>query len=772
MKLLLATPLLLAALLPAWGQGAEEHVAPPAVHLPVFPAPEELHEQIHHLQQEIADMENNAAQLGELPEAEYNPDSPMPEPPPGQSAAVADGGLIFDNARSCLAYLGNVRLNDPRLQLRAAHRLFIRLPKNEAQEAQATPAAAPQPTPAPNKPAPAAAPAATPEPQPAAHLIVERAAVDAQTSRVLLEGRQAHPSITLTRGQDTMTLQPTPGGEPARVFSNTTGDVLIEGSSMVFTWHDAQGEAYRLDAETGPLLYHGPSATLCVRGKARLTSARGTMESDEQLCITFTPQAPTAKADPPFAAFTAVNFSEIKQAIASGHVVLTTPATPARPAGTARGDTLIYSAAESSCTLLGKCSLVYGGNTLRETTQEGILHMAENGSITLRDTAPLSGTYERPVNDEAEQRTTITGEWQSGPAVYYDAVTNRVTTHQGFRAADALARFSCTGLLQLTLLPREGALPPAPKPGLPRLIIAQQEGVRHVLAEGDVQLHSAASGKQPACDMEGHTLAADLNTGEATLTAAPQQRLHARYGDYDLTAVADTAENASVELNPAGDILARGSRLTAILPGEKGLTRITCRRMMQLLREQSQLTLGEDSRIHSPDGILTTRGTLHATLAPGNAPNRAPKNYPQLNYNYSGLSSAATPTGGTLRTPQVSMQCEGAISLELKPGLTSDNARQSIRSATARDRVALAGKDATGRMVRATGDRLDYDPATGNFILRGRRVTLADEYNIHTASGSGAAITIDPHNNVRITGARQTTAAHRIQHQLDQNKKK
>lgn len=772
MKSLLASAALLVLLLPAGAAEGELSVPSVAKYVDAAELQVALLGQLQELQAQVQETERSVAELGDLPQVPFDPTSPMPEAPEGQSAAAADGGLIFDNAESRLIYLGNVRMNHPHLRLRAANRLFISLPKNRTKEdtpTQAPPAADPAQQ---EQQQPAAAPKPV-SPIIPAHLTVDSAAVDTKTSRALLLGRAAEPSLVLTRGQDSMVLQCLPNGAPARVVSDAEGNVLIKGSRMIFIWHNEQGEEWKLEAAEGPLLYSGAAHSLLVEGPSKLTTAQGTLESAEHLVITFAaPATPPAERSAPFSAFATMQFTEVAAAEARGRVVLTTPATDTRPAGTARGDYLVYDAHLREWLLGGTCSLDYGAYTLCETSPDSILRMVADGSINIISSAPLSGTYERPAPANPAGAT-IRGSWRSGNSISYHAAENTVSFPCGFRAEDELASFSCEGTLLLTLEPKADA-PAAPNlPGMPSLVIARQGGVRRVQAERDVQLHTQSSGNQPACDVTADTLDATLPTGEATLTAAAGRRAYAAYNGYSLTAQAAAEGAADICLLANGDIKATGEKLTTVLPGEKGSVLAECARELLLQRQAATLTLGENSRIESPDGILTANAPLTAELAEGSSPSRAPAGYPQLSYNFTGLRRASTPAGGTLRTTQASLQCSGPMAIELNPQATTNaDPRKNLRSASAMGSVAVAGKDATGRLMRANGDRLDYDPSTGNFYLRGNTVILADRYNTHTASGAGACVTIDPHNNVRITGKQQTTTANGILQQMEQNKKK
>ena len=57
--------------------------------------------------------------LGELPPPATDADTSLPERSGSDTVAVADGGMIFDAGNSRVAYINNVRLADPRLELRS-----------------------------------------------------------------------------------------------------------------------------------------------------------------------------------------------------------------------------------------------------------------------------------------------------------------------------------------------------------------------------------------------------------------------------------------------------------------------------------------------------------------------------------------------------------------------------------------------------------------------------------------------------------------------------
>lgn len=746
--------------------------------------------------------EHDLSRLGSLAEYAFDPASPMPEAPQGHSAVVADGGLLFDNTRSSLSYIGNVRMKDERVQLRAAHRLYIRLPeKSEAsssQPAKSAPQADPKPQPASGsaakpsaaKPAPAVKPAPVvtvqPEqkqPEPPTLVLAENAAIDVRDSKFLLEGRNQLPSLSLTRGADSVTLNCSPGGSPATIFGSSQGDVLLQGAQIVFIWHDAQGNEWKLVCAAGPVYYKASDRCLVAMGESQLSSPRYTMHTKRALYIVFMPDeeaeaalASAKKKTEPFSQFSAVRLKDVEYVNAYGDVRLTAAPEGDAPASSVLGEALHYVAATGECRVVGDpCSLAFGDNTL---DARGAIELQGDGSAVIRS-ASVSGFYERPFATTSQGGETIRGRYSAPGPVTYDVQRNCVVLPAGISAQDAHGFFRCSGKVEAFLAAQEGAqAPKPPREGMrmPNLAIARQSGVSRISAEGQVRMHSDASATTAACDVSCDSLEADLGTAKATLRAAAGRHAQVHYSGHKLTAFSSARVAAEVNLLENGDLLVTGEKVHASMPGEKGLTTVDCTRSLRLEREKNLLTLGPNSCIRTPDGILTARAPLLAELAESDAPAKPLSKYPHLVYNYSGLRRADTTGGGTLRTPQASMQCEGAIALELKPGAQMSNAsgdaRSAIKSASAQKLVQVAGKDATGRLVRAVGDRLDFEPSSGNFCLRGKSVTLVDEFNTHTASGRGACITIDPDNNVHITGENHITTATQVQKQMDNQKKK
>ena len=711
--------------------------------------------------------------LGALPRVNFNPQAPFPLVKPGETVVVSDAGMYFDNQSSCLLYVGNVRLNNERVRVRTAQRLYVLLPEKDKKTA-AQEAANPRKPAAPQaKPAAGSVPKHPNPPKQETHQDVveitsENAAVDVPGNVALLEGRRGSPSITMERQTDSLVMQVQKNGAPAWAYANQGGDVVLIGTRIVGVFTQ-DADRRELTAQQGPVFYEAATRTLTVYGPSSLVTAQGTLRSSEQMRITFAPgEAPVRPSKEPFAQFANMRLNGVECAEARGGVVCTMPEQQGRPAARATGDKFIYNAATGACCMIGKnCTFSYGGQSM---VTSGQIDLLPNGDVTITG-EKITGSYERPMASDQAGSKPIMGSYTTRGVIRYNASENSVIFPAGLSAKDTTAQFHCTGSVKVYLLREDTSLPPH-QLGALNLSIARQKGVSHFLAEGAVRVHARAEGEQPEMDMSCDVMEGDLQRGTAHLAGSAGRVAHLRYGGHTLTAKSPKTGKADLWVKENGDLHATGDLVHAILPGEKGVTSVDCTRELFLKRAENTLTIGPLSTILSPDGILTARATLQAVLQEGEQPRLQLPKYPHLNYNYTGLRSASTLKGGTLQSAKLSMQYEGALHLEMLPGKTGDNPRDLIQTASAQGRVRLAGKDAKGRLIRADGDRVDFDHDSGNIYLRGSKVLLQDAYNTHTASGAGACVTIDPDNNVHISGERQTTTANQIHHQIDSQKKK
>lgn len=771
-------------LVPFLAEGFEEALLDEAIR--------ERQETMQRLEGERQDIDAALRSLGQEPDElpPSSPDASLPDHAPGETAAVADGGMLFDTENSCITYLNNVRVNGDRLQMRCSRRLSIHLPQqslpDETKEESPPGTAAPSEEGAVSEPerspeiSPTLKEEETPEQPPSLpeqeplEISAQEALVDVALNRILLIGGRTFPSLVLKSGRQELLLAPEQEAE-ARLLMDDNGDIYLPGGAIALTWVDEQGKISKLKTEGGPAYFHAERRELILLGPSVLETEEGSLRCRGSLAISFQAEereggaADSGKLMSPLAS---LRFSGIAEAEAKGDVVAVVAGTDTRPPSELRGDRLTYNGLTGACHLFGKsCLLVFGNNQLRT---DGDVKLEGNGDIFLTGDA-IDGIYERPV--QTKRNGVARGQFHTAPTLTFRAENNVLTAPGGLTLREEGGSFSCDGPLEVVLMTRPGGIekPLPARRGLPTLALARCNDIAHVQASGHVMLHSGDTPDAPPMEIEGSRLEADLRTGEALLTAAGGEQARFRYGAYELTAIGTEAPS-HIQLYENGDVEARGSRVLATLPERGGLVQAHCNSYLRLLREEAKLTLGPQSEIHAPQGILTARGDMEALLLTGPPEEAKPVHprFPKLVYNIAGLRHAQTQQGGTLRSSQASMQCEGPISLTMKdePGETNVSPLAQIQEASALDRVAIAGKDSTGRLVRATGERLDYSDKTRLLRLSGQRVTLADAHNTHTASGPNACVTVDEKRVTRIMGARHETSATRIHEQMEQQKQK
>ncbi len=739
-----------------------------------------------------------------MPPATEAADAPMPNPVEGQAVAVCDGGLFFDSANSQLVYIHNVRLNEERVKLRAANRLYITLPsQGEGKGAQqqtppaqtATPQAEPQATSeksTPSQPEPQAAenksitqqqpdePTVAPPPAPPLEVSTYDALVDSVANRMLFTSGATIPTLTFRRGSNTVELTQAEGC-PARALADEDGNILLEAPIIFLCGQAEDGTLSTFRSTGGRALFHAATNTLVMDGpvEASYSNGESTMNCSGPLCITLRPKdsPPAARITGFMSQFSGLSFTGIAAASATGNVQLST-----RTGGssmTISGDALHYNGLTGRVEIPGTpCILSYGEGGRNTLQAEGSLVLEENGNIHLTGKGNIEGSYERP--SQHKEGTLLQGTLSATPPLSFHAATGTITT-RALSAQDAEGSFSCTGEVLLTLTPRsaeelaEAKLPEREKAGMINMALARYKDVHKVNAAGQVrgQMLDPATPGKPESTLSASEAQFNLSTGEVLLTGAGEDAA-VSFRDYALSGTSAPLSPSTVHLKPNGDIEVRGTRVACTVPGEKGTTTITSTDRMLLAREPRSLSLGAGTRIQSPDGIVTTNGPMQAVLAPGNRPAKplSPR-FPQLSYDFSGLDSAETFEGATVRTAQGSLQCTQHLSiLMLPPGSTAKSSLGGIRSAIATGQVLIAAKDSDGRVMRAAGNRLEVNGLTGEKVLTGSRVVLEDARNRHEASGEGAAIRINARNNARITGKRHTTSATGIREQVEENDKK
>lgn len=763
-------PTLFTLLPPLWG------VAVAADWLPA--AMQEREESLLQLETARQQAEAELQSLGLAPSPNMDvADDSLPENHGNGAVAVADGGILFDARNSRLAYLDNVRVNHPLLQLKCRQRLYIQFPGNTLEDRQSQAkdaikgsgrAASDAKGKSPAEASPSAPKAGNPP------LCIEAGSgmVDGMGNRLYLLGS---PGLSLQKGNNRACLAPAQHGTPARILADANGDILIEAGQLSLGWTDKEGRLNTLHHKGGIAYYRAENRTLLLQGATELTTPEGGISCSDELRLVL--QLADSPAPPHgfMGQFAGLDIQGIEEGEATGQVRAFRPPRDKQPAAAVAGDRLCYNGRTGDCRVSGRqATLAYGENVL--TTDDSI-HLAPNGDVTLQG-QHISGQYTRPGSGEGTEGKApapIQGQFETQGSIRFIAATGTVHFPEGIKAQDPLSSFHCGGSLELALLrDPQAIIPERESCGMLNLALAGYKDIERAHATGGVNLHYADAPGQEGLLLLADTADVDLSTGEATLTAAAGGQTIAQYKGNRLAAHSE-GTSSTLHLATNGDLDMQGEEVSATLPLQGGQATARCKTRLHLTRESGRLEMGRGAYMESAEGILSSRGPLVLTLAPGDPAEARPAvpRYPQLSYNYSGLRYADTQEGGTMQTKQASLQCTGPIHVEMMPADQGkgDSPEGGIRTASAEGHVALAGKDASGRLITARGDKITFDGVTGVKKLTGKRVTLQDAHNTHIASGGGASIIIDRKNNARLTGAIQSTSATHIHEQIEQQQK-
>lgn len=745
------------------------------------------------------------------------PDATAEIPETEDTVAVADHGLLFDTANSRIIYIGNVRLRDARAHLDATEQLHIYLQnltddsrgnqepaapladatltegagiataESEAPVEETDTEVADMVGAAPSGPKEAAEIAAEPAPateqrigpaeaaqetEEPAIIRTNSAIADTINNAVLLYSPAAGKDICMQQGQNCVRITPA-SDAPARILADAQGNILLEGGTIDLRMVDKDGGIATLNTKGGPVYYHAATHTLHAPGNSVFTHPDGTLTCTESLGVVLTPAETQAKAKDGFMSqFTGLRFDGISTATAKGQVVLTGVANEKRPAMRAEGDTLTYYGKTGECSLEGnKCRLTYGQFDVH--ADEG-LHLLANGDIELRG-RDIHGTYERESGTQGQM---MKGRFKANAHVIFKADTGIITTEKGIFMQDDEMDFSCTGPAQLVLSPKEGARVAEQKSGMPNLAITRFGDASRAKATGNVVAHRFEPGTRKCIgELKAATAETDLVSGETLLTGELGEPLIALHEGNRIVATPAEGQAATMQMLANGDLKLNGDTIEATMVNKDGTTTASCRDYVRLIRAEDRLETGSSTELHAPNAILTTNSSLSAKLASSGkvAKEEVPgkKGVGRFRFDYTGIQEATTDAGCTLRTEQGSMQCTGPVHIVMEPdGNTKDSEMGGMKYATATGNVAIAGKDSSGRLIRATGDHLKIDSATGMKVLSGEQVTLSDANNTHIITGKGAAISIDAGNNVKITGSSHKTHATNVRQQLDNPKNK
>lgn len=749
-----------------------------------------------------------AAQQGDADDADTAGDEPS-ELAEGDTLASCRGGLMFDSANSTLIYLDHVQLLDERLRLLAEHRLFVKL-----RSMNPRPDAAQRVDDSPSKEVQQVQQDITdrarqvPQQLSGGRITIETtdAVADTASNILLLRSPARGIPVLVAQGRNSIRIQPQEGRE-ALLVADAAGNVFMDGAHISLRWVDDEGREGKMECAGGSITYHAASHTLYLPGLSSMEHPRGTFHSEAALTVVLQPDPAAGKpGDSYLSQFAKMRFKGVESvAVHQGSAKFDGYA--------ASGDILQYNARTGACLASGpQASLTYNANTI---TAERIA-LDENGNIDIHGN-DVRVAYERFSRRNPE--TKLHGTMRCG-SLHFDAASGKVTTQEPVAIHDDELDFAAQGPTELNLRRAET---PRPRPdALPSFALAEFDGVETLTAHRGVRL--AAKSEQGDVAVMGDEVQADLVRQEATVTASGDSPLvvqgsgfraaaqtaagadahsflqvteqgeislsgshisieHTPDGQAPSAIVALSPQSpAELHVNAAGDISLKGADIGIETHDSAGNSvKAVCKDSLTLEKETGRLVTGSATRMQAAQGSFASNGPVTATLRHGTPrPVRQDDRFAHLNYSFDGLQEASTPAGGSIRTPQGSMQCSGPMNVAFfadgespKParGASPQQAGLgNLKSARAEGSVVLAAKDSSGRVLRASGDTVTLDAVTGVKTLTGNTVTLSDRYNTHTASGN-ASITLDADNNARIHGATQRTTATQIHDQMEQQKK-
>lgn len=712
----------------------------------------------------------------------------LPESENGDAVIVCDRGLLFDAKDSRMVYVGNVRMRDSRLTLHARDNLYLKLDtlssNKEKEAAPPTPAETTQ-VKKPEKQQPVSPkktgrteasasspiqPKKTPDLQnQVLHIETGSAEANVVSNRIILFSPPGGEPIELTRGEDKLIAQPS-SKHTAKILADRNGNILVEGADIYISYNQPERGTSTIKVKGGLVYYHAAKRMLTLTGEVELTHPDGKLNCNRLLSLILSQEAGGVPRESTgfMSQFTGISFNGISAATAIGDVRAETKGAERREPGTVIGEKLVYNGHTGACRVTGSnCKLTYGKNTCI-FANEGV-YLLPNGDIELKGTN-LHGTYER--RSQRENAAPICGTFKSGGNILFHADTGHITTDKGFSATDPELDFSCTEMAKLTLRKKSGNPSATTNKALPNLAITEFEDIVTASATGKVRLKRLSEGKLVS-ELQGESGFINMANGSAQLISGattPAILIH----ESNRICATPGESPATLILKENGDILLTGKEITAAMRSKDGLTTATGQGRMELIRKENRILTGSGVTIKMPSAIITTRGPLTAILQEtAQEEHHSPKRnnaFARHSFNFTGIKSADTKNGGTVRTEKGSMQCTGSIHVTMDPHAGENHEMAGVRHAEANGTVMLLTKDSNNQMIRATGDRLTINGDTGMKSLTGREVILENENNRHIVSGKGAAIHVDKKNKVRITGEKHDTQVTKLNEQSAKHK--
>lgn len=701
---------------------------------------------------------------------------------------TCDGAMLFDTESHNIVYVGNVHLADPRLNLRVPGRFFVRLPEkelsNKQEEARQSLEDALPENSAKSHSEQRSKPSevrrtneresafALPEGMETLHLSAADAVADAENNHIILFSPAGAMPVTAESGLNSLTVTPA-AEQPAYVLADADGNISLVGQEIAVVWVDAKQQRTELHVAGGSMCYNAAAHAVALSGRCELRRPEGDIRCDRLLVVSLQGKHAVEENEAFMQQFASVNAEGIAAVYAEGGVALTTAGRDEQPASFMRGEVLNYDAETGLCSLTGDaCELAYAGQYALQGAHRIVL--SPEGALSVEGET-LSGFYRRPSEDGEK---TLQGQFRTGGLITLTPHTDRaeIRLPQGVTASDSEGDFSCSGELTATLLPGESENVPQVPASKLNLALARFRVMERASACGAVTVHRYAplTHQETAC-LHAERAEFNLLHHAIELFGTSTTAILAAFNGNKLEATPDTDAAPHLSFSENGDAELRGGMIYASFADVKnGTVSARSAHALRLLRAENKLETDGATEIRAEQGILVTKGPLYALLTAAEGASAEPVSGKKgFHLPYTGIREASTDHGGSVQTVQGSMQCTGHMRVTMDDTANGKASKMGrLKTATAEGNVAIAGKDSTGRIIHATGDRLSFDATTGEKVLTGSRVTLSDGRNTHTASGGNASVRIDARNNAAIRGSAHSTTVNGIHEQIEQQTKK
>ncbi|MFI3242911.1 MAG: hypothetical protein R3Y56_01505 [Akkermansia sp.] len=719
-----------------------------------YPPLDKARETVAQLAEQMQGIMGDWSQRGDafiapLPELTAQPLPPEPKP---SNDTIVDStkGLYFDAQQSMMSYFGQVRMRDPRLSL-DCERLFIQLEKRRVKqessefEAEVEKTETRDFTPSEHAQTETViAKEQVPEPM---IMSAKQVLVDMQLKRLYATG----DVVELKHSRGDIRAE---GGEPIMLIDDKAGLIYVKGHHISGFSVDEKGEKNEFSSE-GYVLFELDSDSILLARQNKIQTPKGDIACRGLLRVRMQPaeeQKPSSsKGFRLNRAYDGLSYvTALDDVVVSGTQA---DGTPFRMSG----DLLSYDARIGEMIMTGEQCHLSSAEQNMQVQGDATARLYADGSMKLKG-GDIFGSYQRPSRSG---EGLLHGTYQTQGEILMTAADGQLRCPHGLVAKDEELDFACTREVVVSFEREpatEEAKPQQSVAVMPDFAFSRIKGIAHVAAAGDIQAKGMGEWDFYA---QGDELEADLIEGTALVRAKAAQWAQFTYQGAQLKARSQD-RGSEVQLLANGDIKMAGDVIEGYMPAreDKSSFAFETQNDLYLNNAESLLVMPHPVHMESDQGIFNSQGGLTASLRRAEKPASTGRGFARHDFGFTGVEWAQSPRDSSLQSPQLSLQCDGFMRLVMEEEGASqgqDATLAGLQSAEAHDAVRFIAKDAQGKLYRATGEHLSIDGHRGTKLLTGPRVTLSSGHKLHEASGAGAQVFVDAKNNVRLSGAQQTT---------------